>query len=295
MAVLFDPSKFILAAYKGVLAGKPVSYCTTPERQSKVLPLSFNWNTDYPTSAVTVNLMSGGTTYPLDKMVGLYINNTSNSGSVIVTVPDTGQVIEQAFQSSGFYPLFTQTNILNVYNFSASASGQTSIIVTNFPVDSFSDNLFNFVLPLVQESSLLSGGVGTQQFVSPVVGDRHRDNNFSMSASFVTTLVPSVGAGTFIITAMRIAIQNAYCDGAPTSNVSGAIGFTQNGLASGALKQVPLVVNTSQQYIPFTNLIADDDLYEVYNGALPIQAFSTVVPSVGFAYFSIDYLWTIQQ
>lgn len=254
------------------------------------MPVNINWGL-YPTFAVNVNINSVGTTPPLDKVEGIFIDNSNNSTFVVIVFPDTGYTIDVPALQSVFLPVFSQTNIMNIYNGGLVNAGPTNILVTNFLVQNFLSEAQQLVYPVVQATSIVASFA--ERFVTPVVGDNHADFVFNMNPNFTTILLTAQARGFFIITALTIAVENCYMDGSVTAPVSGNIGL-RTGFLTTKLA-VPLSVVQNSTYIPYTRLLDKVDLYEVYDATQNVVGFTDFIPTTGKAHFSLDYLWTVQQ
>lgn len=297
MAVVLNPALYKLAAYTLPLVAKPVDICSTANHQSKIIPVSIDFTT-FPTFAVQINLNQGTPGQLLDRLSGVYVNNAANVSDLILQCPDTGyQVICPGLQQR-FFPLFTRTNIINVYNgelvnsIAAIPGAAILLTFTNFIVDAFSATAFAQVITQVQGSSSVVGGNINQNYYTAVVGDNHIDVIFGAGATGVLgQLIPNppANAGLFIITNLTISIFNCYSQGAPI-----ALNFGIRYGTAGTIRVIQgVTVNADDKYLANAVLYNQSSEFIILDATQIINAFNLTAVAGGFVSFSFDYVWVL--
>lgn len=279
----YDLSGFILATYNGALVGQNVSICTTPQHQSKTLTANFDWSL-YPTFAVTVNLNSVGTVRPLDKLVGAWIDNSNNEEPLIVQIPDTGEIILVSPFTTQFSPIFSTSNIINVYNLAKFNSGVSYIIFCNFLITNFLTSNFNFV-----ELTALSSDVnGIPNFPSIVIGDTGLQASIDIRTVNDVALLSAKPKGTFYITSIQVTIQNAYNT---AGYVSGNVAIN-DATAGGTVIFFPYSIGSNLDYNASKTIYSHDDLYIVMDATHSYVFHNNNVNSAGTANIVIRYAYS---
>ena len=283
----FDPSRFTLSAFPGTLIGKPVQICTTQAHQSKTVVINQDWaNPIYggnPNVQININQ---GTTNPLDKIIGCYIDNSRCNDDIVLYFPDTTYSIPVPGLTTRFAPVFTQTGICNLYKplgnlqFPDGSHKQTQVILCNFLTDSFGlDSTIPRTVDLWQRSE---GVDGTPDLIIPTVGDTNVSFILTLQVAHGGQIVvaPAAAGQQFIITNLQIAIYRAFNT---ASASSGNIGLASN------FKDVPVRVSTNLDYYPYTILFSQSDEYIIIDGTIGIQVFNNFVMDAGNAHFLFDY------
>jgi hypothetical protein len=293
MPVVLDPSQFILAAYNKPLVAKPVDICTTQKHQSKVVPVSINW-VQFPSFAVSINLNQGTAGTTMDKMVGVFIDNADNAEDIVLIAPDTGQrLVCFAFQQT-YFPIFSTTNIINIYNGQhvdlLGPKGNINLLFTNFPLNEFlNTNALPSALALFEGTSNVdASGIVNNNFFPPVLGDKHVDNTFDLSTTGNQSLIaaPPVAQGLIVVQNLQFAIFNCY-NTTGTGPLQLIMGLS-NGV--GVLLQLNAFINHDDKYLPYTVIYSRGGLYELLN---PVQIFFFNVVAIpgGRCHVIIDYTW----
>lgn len=167
----FPVSNFVPIAYVGPLTAVNVWLLTSGAssvqaangamqqvsagHQSKVVPLNFQWDSVSPaTAAYTIILQNNnqGAGYLLDMILMVYINNSQNINDVTVYFPDTGMFVTAKAGTTGYYPVFTNVWVFNVYNGtdgSPAFQGTTQIFACNFAIPAFSTTPVSDTLSVV--------------------------------------------------------------------------------------------------------------------------------------------------
>lgn len=294
MPIGFNPSLYQLSAYTAPLIPRPVKICTTAKHQSQILQLTLDWVTVAPTFAVQVNLNQGHPGQVLTGGIqGVYIDNTANSTDLILVFPDTGYLVLVPVNESRFFPVFSNTNIVNIYNGTVgntlAAGTNVNIIFTNFLVDSFDTTALQIVANVNLATSTTSGNL---VYVTGVKGDKHVDDVFNIGVSGTSLLIspPPLSKGVFIITNYQLAIFNAYSVGAPIACSFGI----RYGTTGTVITTSPLFVGADGAYLPYTILRNHDNEYMVLDATQTINAYFTGVPGA-WLHYSLDFLWTTAQ
>lgn len=294
----FDRTQYQLGAYTAPLIPKPVTVCTNKHHQSQVLPLVIDFVKVAPTFALQVNLNQS---LPGQVLVGgvqgVFIDNSNNNSDLILYFPDTGYTVLCPIAQTRFFPIFSNTMIVQIYNGALANTlftGATiTVMFTNFLVNPFDSTALLGVTNFNLITSLTVGaGVGETQFAHGVLGDQHLDSIPSISSSGVSLLIgaPPLLQGVFIITKLQIAILNAYAQ-------SGSIVCTfgiRYGTTGTTRLSIPLLVNSDAKYVPYTIIYSHDGGYLTLDATQTINAFFTGVPGA-FLHYSFDFLWTTSQ
>lgn len=293
MPAVLNPALYKLAAYNLPLVAIPVDVCSSKLHQSKVVPITVSW-TAFPTFAVQINLNQGTPGQTLDKIVGVYIDNSANVSDLILVCPDTGYSIIVPSQQQRFFPLFSRTNILNVYNGSLSNTlfnnAPIRIILTNFLVDEFDTQAFVTAISWAQASSSIVGGAINQNYNSFVLGDSNLDGSYSLTTSGITPILTAPAfTGFFIITNLTASIFNCYSTGNPVALTCGLQSGGQNRTAWNAY------VTSDGKCVPFTSLYQQGSKYLQLDAAQVLYVYNTNALPGGFLYLSFDYAWILNK
>lgn len=292
MPIFLNQSLYKLAAYTRPLVAKPVDICNSKARQSKVVPVTIDWTT-FPTFAVTINLNQGTAGTTLDQMVGMYIDNSSNTSSVYLLCPDTGYQVTVPALQQRFFPLFTVTNIVNIYNgLLGNTAGNINLLFTNFLLNEFEATAFPQVITQGEVSSTVTGGSPSQNFAFQVFGDTHQDSFFSLTAAGFTSLLiaaPPLNQGLFIVKNMTLAIYNCYSATGPAT--------LQCGICYGPMTTLitanATIVNSDDKAIPYTILYQQGDKYMALDATKVINFYNSNAIPGGSASVSLDYAWVL--
>lgn len=300
-----NASLYQLAAYTLPLVAKPIDLCSTQLNPSKVVPITLDWVT-FPSFAVSINLNQGTAGTTMDKMVGMYVDNSQNSVALTFICPDTGYRVDCPPGQQRFLPLLTRTNIVNIYNNALSNSLLTSqsnlqVLFTNFVYHPFDTEAAPYVFNASQASTIILGGNPFPRFATDVLGDKHQDIEFDLSnvvisAPFFTLATPlGINGGVLIMTNLQVSIENCYSTSVPISLNMGFSNTAQLGIGTTFTYQA--TINTDDKYIPFTKLQSLSDrfiLCQISGGTLGVPATvffnSNAIPG-GKAYFSFDCAW----
>jgi len=128
-----------------------------PKEGPKVVPVTLNFAT---APAYIVDLSQLFNSQGLSIIQGIYLNNTGNSASVTITVPDTGQTVVYPPYSEGFMPLFLASSLK--LNFASTGGVVVQAMVLNFAVAPFLFTATGSGAQLVQDlilESAVSNGV----------------------------------------------------------------------------------------------------------------------------------------
>lgn len=204
-----------LVPYQGQLISQSIAYCTPPKEAPRSLSAVITWADLGPVTPATVNRsvlinLQQGTKTPLDKLRGVYIDNTFSSSPVYILFPDTSHVITCPPGNTTFSPVFTNSLLATVVITDLQntiAVEVTRIDFLNVGVNPFTNNENNEVKPLVigmQPTANFS-----TKFVHQVVGQVLVQKTISMSLAGTSAQIfaaqpPSIPRWTWHITNMRV-------------------------------------------------------------------------------------------
>lgn len=299
MAIIFNPTIYKLGVYNKPLVAKPVDLCAKGLTQkSKVVPVVFNWTTDFPTFAFILNLNQGTAGQTIPAMLGCYIDNSANLTELILICDDTGYSVTINQGEQRYIPLITQIgSVIRVYNGQQSNTlvgfaPTITMLFTDFFIPEFAAAAFPRVITQDQISSTIVSGNVQQNFASGVLGDTYVSNDYSLTASGnIGTLLPTNAfGGSYVITNMIVATKGLY-----TPNNAAIFLNTQIRYGAGPASQFTIgnIIFQDDNSLFYKILYQQSGLFLILDASQTINVFNANAIAGGLITYTFDYAWVI--
>jgi hypothetical protein len=294
--LVFPLQNFIVVPYKGTPGAVNVAILTTgptvdnrgqilkQNRQSQVVNTVYDWLNDYPGQGVIVNLQSqqtaGGV---IDQLLMVYVDNALNSSEVTIYFPDSQMFVAVPPFTAGYYPVFTNMLICQIFNGTTgrvpvTVQAVTSVIFCNFAFPGF----------LAQEALAVTFNSTTGPVI-PSIGDQVVSVSLQLNQPTPAgDLLSSIALPEqYVVTAILVSILGVYNDPS-IAPVQFAVNLSDS-VTGAVLRQWQILALQDFTNASLSHMLCDETGLNIPVQSLVIQSLNNNALSSGTLSASITY------